>query len=146
MEQLEKALELLEGPLVLHLGLCGADLTPHSIRLTGIQLEAAGIVKVYALEAVRARVQRIIEENEQLSVLLVNPLSYVSYQLKGLCLKLEDCSPLDYELQERCFSQLKKAAFPARFYNINRSPTFAIVIKISEVYNQSPGPRAGTLI
>ena len=96
------------------------------------------------------RLETSIPETGKLAVTFVSPSDYISFQLKGTA-TLRDAEPLDHE-RARCFMSAATAelrslgvAGPMIGSWLTLSGARVARLKVSEIYVQTPGPRAGML-
>jgi hypothetical protein len=85
---------------------------------------------------------------QRIAVAMTHPLSHSAIQMKGTTLGVRLSSPDEEKLIEKQlgdFAQvLDQIGIPARVTNaFAHWPAFAIDVKIDEVFEQSPGPKAG---
>jgi hypothetical protein len=90
-----------------------------------------------------------LADNRAGSVCLSDPLNFESYQLKGTIESVEDVTDEDlatYEAYRKGLSEaVAQIGLPAGPFGpyLAAPPTRAVVLRIEEVFHQTPGPGAG---
>jgi len=92
-----------------------------------------------------------IANSHRMAVVVTHPIDHFSVQLKGVTraarLAREDEAPLMTERLEQLADVLHSLGIPRHVTRaVGHWPVFAIDMRVEEIYEQTPGPRAGTRI
>lgn len=92
-----------------------------------------------------------IASNGRVAVALTNPIDHHAVQIKGRCERVRVAGPEESELVTRqieAFADtLDQVGLPrGRTRRLAAWPAFAVEVQIDTVFEQTPGPRAGTLV
>jgi hypothetical protein len=87
--------------------------------------------------------------SHRMAVVVTHPIDHFSVQLKGITsaarLARDDEAPLMNERLEQLADVLHSLGVPRRVTRaVAHWPVFAIEMRVEEIYEQTPGPRAGT--
>ena len=140
---------LLEGLVAIHVATRDAALAPDEVMAATALLDAEGKrLTVYLPVATSATSLANLRENGALAVVLSQPLTHRTVQLKGRVGELRAARE-----DERAAVERLAAAFdaevaaiglpPAALRRRNRWPCAAATFAVREAYEQTPGPRAG---
>ncbi|MDB4971826.1 MAG: hypothetical protein JWN48_167 [Myxococcaceae bacterium] len=133
-------------------GTCDASLTPHCLRATGLRVHEDGNhVTVYLPEVTSRNTVTDVTANPRVAVLLSQPLTHRSFQLKGVVTKLgpapEEALPLVEEYLSGFARVLETVGMPYEVVTmISHWPSIALEVQVEEVFLQTPGPGAGARI
>lgn len=89
--------------------------------------------------------------NPKVAVVLCEPLSHETIQVKGSSTSVRLGTPGEEDLVRRQMDLfggvLQEVGLSGRItHRINRWPAFAIALAIEQVFDQTPGPKAGSLV
>lgn len=141
--------EFLDSGVSILLGTRDKDLRPTCMRAMGAAVEAGTrVVTLFVPEATGAQSLTDIAESGQVAVTFSRVTDYRSVQLKGRVRETRPLTSAESAIQDRY-----RAAFVEQLYAVGVSravtrriawaPARAVVFEIDEVYEQTPGPRAG---
>ncbi len=151
----DRVVEVLHGPVFIQIGTRDEALRPaHTFAVGAVVHEDRQTVTVFVPTARAARVLRDLTENGRmaLGVALAN---HEAYQLKGTYLSSRPTDDADRARQEVYRSALLASALAAGFpdaiarpltLGLAYTPGVAITFRVAEVFLQTPGPGAGTLL
>jgi Pyridoxamine 5'-phosphate oxidase len=145
----ENLAEFLESGLGIHVGTRNERLEPCGCRATAVKVEDDGKhVVVYVPKAAAPQVFENLRTNGRVAVSLARPTDDRAVQVKGLMLFSWDARP-----EEEAFARGQWANFLGQLDAIGlpgaatsswkTSPCVAVRLKVTAVFNQTPGPDAG---
>ena len=144
-----KLAPLLEGLVAVHVATRDAALVPDEVMAAAALLEPDGrSLTVYLPDATSATALANLRENGQIAVVLSQPLTHRTVQLKGRVETIRPAGEDEREAVERFAAAFdaEVAAIglpPAALRRRNRWPCAAATFAEREAYEQTPGPRAG---
>lgn len=139
----------LEEGLVIHIATRNARLEPNGARVTAIKTEPDGQhVIVYVPKAAEPRVLPNLEENGQAAVVTVRVRDERSCQLKGTFVSSRSATdrerPFVMDQWDRFVQNIEQIGLPrAVTEHWKVWPCLAIRLKVTALFDQTPGPRAG---
>lgn len=145
----ENLASLLEGLVAVHVATRDAALVPDEVMGAAALLEPDGRrLTVYLPVATSATSLANLRENGAIAVVLSEPLTHRTLQLKGRAGSIRPAREDEREAVER-----RAAGFDAQVVAIGlppgavrrrtRWPCHAVTFEVAELYEQTPGPRAG---
>ncbi|PJZ55943.1 hypothetical protein [Leptospira barantonii] len=139
------------GPLSISIATRDSKLRPHFARAFGVRLsEDQKRMTVLLPQVVASHCLQDIEDNAQIATTIAHMSSFQTRQFKGKVTGIESCTEEDYELMKNIreaggeTSSLffgPKAGEGWRKYILK--PAIAITFELSELFDQSPGAKAG---
>ena len=150
----ERVLEVLRGPVFMHVGTRDADLRPaHAFPLGVVVEDDRETVTFFVNEWRSKRILSDLENNGRVA-LAGGLLSHEAYQLKGTYLSSRPATDDEMAFQEahraRLCAELSdvlpKEMVEGLFLKLACRPSVAITFRVEEVFLQTPGPGAGTKI
>ena len=140
---------LLEGLVAIHVATRDAELVPDEVMASAALLEPDGRrLTVYLPDATAAASLANLRGNGAIAVVLSQPLTHRTVQLKG---RAETIRPAREDEREEVLR--RAASFDAEVEAIGLPPAVvrrrakwpcqAVTFPVAEAYEQSPGPRAG---
>lgn len=144
-----KLAPLLEGLVAVHVATRDAALVPDEVMAAAALLEPDGrSLTVYLPDATSATALANLRENGQIAVVLSQPLTHRTVQLKGRVETIRPAGEDEREAVERFAAAFdaEVAAIglpPAALRRRNRWPCTAATFAVREGFEQTPGPRAG---
>ena len=151
----DRVVEVLQGPAWIQIGTRDAALRPaHTVAVGGVVHDDRRTVTVFVPAARAERVLRNLKENGRLA-LGIALASHEAYQLKGTYVSSRPTDDADRARQERHRAAWLAAALEAGFpeaiarpitLGAAYTPGVAIAFSTEEVFLQTPGPGAGTLL
>jgi hypothetical protein len=144
-----KLAPLLEGLVAVHVATRDAALVPDEVMAAAALLEPDGrSLTVYLPDATSATALANLRDNGEIAVVLSQPLTHRTVQLKGRVERLRAAREEEQEAVERFAAAFdaEVAAFglpPAALRRRTRWPCTAATFAVREGYEQTPGPRAG---
>ncbi len=139
---------VLEGLSVIAVGTRDTDLQPSCVYAVGIAFEAMGLLTVYVPETAGAEALRNIAENGAVAAVFEKPMTHKTVQVKGRCVAMRPAGDADREAvdgwAERFAEDVIAVGVPIpHARRIRRWPCRAVTLEVTDVFEQSPGPRAG---
>jgi hypothetical protein len=110
--------------------------------------DGAATVTVYVPLATSHDVLRNIATTRRVAITSTNPLDHCSTQLKGVSLDArlarEDEAAFVRARRDAFADSLDAIGIPRRVtQNVNCWPSFAVTVRVDEIFDQTPGPNAG---
>lgn len=111
--------------------------------------DEAATVTVYVPMATSQDVMRNIATTRRVAITATNPVDHCSIQLKGVSLDAriarDDEEALVRARRDAFADLLSTIGIPHRVsQNVTYWPAFAVTVRVDEVFQQTPGPNAGT--
>jgi hypothetical protein len=151
----DRVLQVLHGPSWIQIGSRDAALRPaHTMAVGAMVHDDRRTVTVFVPAARSERVLRDLRENGQIAV-GVALASHEAYQLKGTYVSSRPTDDADRARQEARRTALLEDAIEAGYppeiarpltLGLACTPGVAITFRTAEVFLQTPGPGAGTLL
>lgn len=109
----------------------------------------AATVTVYVPMATSHDVMRNIATTKRVAITATNPIDHCSLQVKGVSidarLAREDEASFVRARRDAFGDLLDAIGIPRRVtHNVVYWPAFAVTVRVDEIYQQTPGPNAGT--
>jgi len=145
----EKIAKYLAGPTFSYVGTRDADNKPSGHRPMGQRVAEDGTLRVFFTEQLARNVEANLEANGPVAFATAHPATFEAYQFKGTFERLEPCNEADLAAIERwqveTLALCLQLGFPEKVFRtyLGFKPTIAIAIRVTEVFNQTPGPGAG---
>jgi hypothetical protein len=145
-----EVLAVIKQGVSLLVGTCDAVRTPHSTRATGLHIHEDGSrATVYLPEVTSRHTVSDVAVNPRVALLVSQPLSLTSFQLKGAVLSVglapEAARPLVEEYLSSFAHVLEAVGMPFEVVTmLSHWPSIALELSIDELYVQTPGPGAGS--
>jgi len=142
----------LEQGVGIHIGTRNDHLHPNGARAIAAKVEAAGShLVVYVSEIAAARLRADLESNGQAAVVFGRPEDERSCQVKGVFVDIRSATESERSLMQKQWDgyldQLEGIGIPrVSASNWVTWPAVAIRLKVTTVFEQTPGPQAGTQI
>jgi hypothetical protein len=144
--------EFLQSGLGIHVGTRNEQLEPCGCRATAIKVEDDGKhAVVYVPKAASPQIFENLRTNGCAAVSMARPADERAAQLKGLMLFSWDARP-----DEEAFARVQWAGFLGQLESIGLPgaatsswkvfPCVAVRLKVTAVFNQTPGPDAGAAL
>jgi hypothetical protein len=136
----------------IHIGTRNESLHPNGARAVAAKVEQAGShLVVYVSEIAAARLRSDLESNGQAAVVFGRPEDERSCQVKGVVVNVRAATDDERPMLERQWNgfleQLEKIGIPrAGQANWITWPAVAIRLKVTTIFEQTPGPQAGAQI
>ncbi|AOP33959.1 hypothetical protein A0128_08965 [Leptospira tipperaryensis] len=141
----------LSGPLSISIATRDSDLRPHFARGFGIRYnEEKTEMTVLIPQVVAEACLEDIQDNGLIATTVAHMSSFKTRQFKGRVKQINDCSDSDYELMRR--TRQAGSDTSTLFFGPTAGegwgkyilkPAVAITFEISELFEQSPGAKAG---
>lgn len=142
----------LEQGVGIHIGTRNEHLEPSGARALAVKVEGGGShLVVYVAEIGASRLRGDLESNGQAAVVFGRPEDERSCQVKGVCVDIrcvnESERPMVQEQWDGFMQQLEKIGIPrVSAANWITWPAVAIRLKVTTIFEQTPGPQAGARI
>jgi hypothetical protein len=136
----------------IHIGTRNERLHPHGARAVAAKVEGGGShLVVYVSEIAAARLRADLESNGQAAVVFGRPEDERSCQVKGIMVDIRPASDDEQPLLQRQWDgfldQLEKIGIPrVSATNWVTWPAVAVRLKVTTIFEQTPGPQAGAQI
>jgi hypothetical protein len=140
---------LLQSPCSMSVGTRDASLEPHYIRAFGaVVRDDRQHVTLFVLGALAGPTVRDLEDNGRIAFAVVD-FSFKAYQMKGRFVAAREARPDEEKLQDEYVERASKATIaigiPDTFWPVVVChPAMAITFAVEEIFDQTPGPGAGT--
>jgi hypothetical protein len=153
---IEELSELAERGVTVIVGTRDASLVPEMVRGWGIRpLPDAQQVEIYIAECSGRRTLDNLAENGQIAITVTVPSTYRSVQFKGRAIETSAPFPEDYERLEQDRQAFIEAVAMVGLSRPLATRVFAAELEVStamirirasveEIFEQTPGPRAGS--
>jgi hypothetical protein len=141
--------DFVESGVSILVGTADERLRPACMRALGARVsQDRASVTVFVPEASARAILANLAANGRVAVAFSRPLDHRSIQIKGACLGTRPASADDRGVQERYraayFEQLHAVGVPrAVARRIAWWPSVAVDVRVTELYEQTPGPGAG---
>jgi hypothetical protein len=140
---------ILAGHDAVVVGTRDAALRPACSMAVGVVFRGEGRVTVYLSEATGAETLANLEANGAIAVVFEEILSHHTVQVKGRVLETRPAVESERALVERSiagfFRQVEAVgAAPGVVRKRRRWPCRAVTFEVTDVFEQTPGPKAGT--
>jgi hypothetical protein len=142
--------EFLESGLAVSVGTCGIDLMPETTQAVCVAVSAdhASLRLFLPVATARATIEDL-RANPNIAVTLSSPPTHRTVQLKGRVSRIAPAGHEEEALVKRYIAnvveQLVSVGLPAMLtQRISHWPCWAVEISVSEIFVQTPGPRAGS--
>jgi hypothetical protein len=148
----ERVVEVLQGPSVMQVGTRNAELRPAHSYVNGVIVDDdRRTLTFFVTERRSVRILSDLEDNGRVA-LTIAQASHEAYQLKGSYVSSRSATDADYAFQEDYRSKIWPAIaefWPEEmvkqlFLGAEYRPSVGITFRVEEVFEQTPGPRAGT--
>src|SRR4051812_11746670 len=142
----------LEQGVGIHIGTRNEHLHPNGARGVAAKVERGGShLVVYVAEMAAARLLTDLESNGQAAVVFGRPEDDRSCQVKGMVIDMRPATDAERPMLEKQWDgfldQLEKIGIPrVSATNWITWPALAIRLKVTTIFEQTPGPRAGAQI
>ena len=140
----------LEEGLSIHIGTRNAHLHPSGSRAAAVSIDPDGLhATVFVPDLGATRILPDLESNGQAAVSVGRPVDDRACQFKGMVTSIRNAGPDERDLVDRQWQgfmrQLELIGIPAdRALGWARWPAVAITLRVTSVFEQTPGPLAGT--
>ena len=151
----DEVVRILEGPTFPHGGTRDAELVPHhhigcGVRVTPDRTE----VEVLLANLPNSRFATDIADNGRLTLTCSHPASHTTYQLKGAVSEIREPTDEEREFQrawtEQLLGHMRQVQLPehlvARAAGLSAAPVRYLRLRVEQIFDQTPGPRAGERI
>lgn len=138
----------LDLPCGMGIGTCNANLVPDFQRLLGVSTLDDQRIRLYMDQDSGEGTLRNMQENDRISVVMVDVTRAESYQFKGRCVAVESMMPDDYQKFETYLKNFDIAAHSVGFpsgliYRYPHSSMVAVIMEVDEVFEQTPKKNTG---
>lgn len=146
---LESLPRILAGHDAIAVGTRDAALRPACSLAAGIAYPGGGRMIVYVPEATGARTLADLEANGMIAVVFEEISTHHTIQVKGRVTEIRPAREDEHPLVERSvagfFAQVEAfGGRPSVVRKKRRWPCRAVAFTVSDVFEQTPGPKAGT--
>lgn len=142
----------LEQGVGIHIGTRNEQLHPNGARAVAAKVEGGGShLVVYVADIAAARLRADLESNGQAAVVFGRPEDERSCQVKGVFVEIRSATENERPLMEKQWDgflgQLEMIGIPrVSATNWITWPAVAIRLKVTTIFEQTPGPQAGAQI
>ncbi|MBM9501835.1 hypothetical protein JWG44_16390 [Leptospira sp. 201903071] len=141
----------MNGPLSISIATRNSNLKPHFARAFGIRWnEEQRLITVLVPKVVAQTCLEDIQDNGLIATTVAHMSSFKTRQFKGTVQQINECSDADYELMQKireAGSETSKMFFGPNagegWGKYILKPAVAITFELSELFEQSPGAKAG---
>ena len=150
---MDQVAEFLQGGVAILVGTAGPDAVPHAVRAWGATVTDGGRALRVLLPAEPEDLWAALAVEGRIAVCFTDVATYRSVQAKGIVTALPT-EPTDADTstweryRERFFVAVEEGSFVPRPLAERLLPTAVrpVVIEVSELFDQTPGPAAGRAI
>jgi len=141
--------EFLESGLSLFVSTRNGDLIPDCACAGGLRAQGDGRHITIFLPAATCEASiRNLEDNGDIAIVASRPRDYRTIQLKGKALQVAPAAENDRgfvtRYRDALAAEFETVGIPRRIsMALNFWPSMAITVAVTEVYDQTPGPKAG---
>ena len=145
----ERILRCLEAGVAVIVGAVDANGNPACCRGVGVRSEdGLATATVFVPIATSQDIIAAVATTHRLAVVTTHPIEHLATQLKGVAQTTRTARAEEEAFIKRHFggfaAVLNSLGYPRRATNAVTSwPAFAIEMRVDEIYEQSPGPKAG---
>jgi hypothetical protein len=151
---LDKSLtEFLEQGLAIHLGTRDSALRPNGCRVTAVRVENQGRdLLAYLPKAIPPAVLEDLRSNGQAALSFARPTDDRAVQVKGEFVSLRDADPSEEAFVMGQWGGLLRELDVIGLAALTSTsawlmwPCFAVKIRVTAVFSQTPGPEAGAVL
>ena len=142
----------LEQGIGIHIGTRNEQLHPNGARAVAAKVDGGGThLVVYVAEIAAARLRVDLESNGQAAVVFGRPEDERSCQVKGVFVDIRPATDSERPLMQKQWDgflgQLEMIGIPrVSATNWITWPAVAIRLKVTTIFEQTPGPQAGAQI
>lgn len=139
------------GGVSVLVGTVDADGVPTCCRGIAIAMRDFETVTVYVPAATAQETVANLATTRRIAVSCTHPLSHESMQIKGLTRGVRLAPPKDEAFVQQRLEEfgdvLQEIGLPIHIWrSVAHWPAFAIDLSVEQVFNQTPGPKAGAAI
>jgi len=144
-----KLIAFLEQGLALHIGTRNARLEPNGARVTAVKVDPVGMhLLAFIPKAASRDVLQNLQENGQAAIAFARPSDDRACQVKGVFVDVRDATaadrPMVLEQWRGCQAQFAGVGIPVEATSTWQMwPCIAVRIRVTMVFDQTPGPGAG---
>jgi hypothetical protein len=144
--------EFLQQGLAIHLGTRNERLEPNGVRVTAVKVEDdREHLIVYVPTAASPAFMRDLETNGQAAVSFARPVDDKAYQVKGVFVSSRETTAAEQDFVagqwQQALGQLDKVGLPGSSMATWKVwPCVAVRIRVTALFDQTPGPYAGAAI
>jgi general stress protein 26 len=123
---------------------------PEATRVVGTQVRDNGrALTIYLPTEQSARTLRNLEDTREIAVFFASQTKYRAVQVKGEVVAIRESRVADRKIQEAYKKKFIEMAVavgvpPALVGRLAYWPSTAVDLSVRELYDQTPGPKAGT--
>jgi hypothetical protein len=138
----------LEGPNTVAIATQDGNLVPEATRGLALRCLGGDRVLVWAAAHTSVRAAANLARDPRIAVAASRPSSHQTFQLKGRAVSVKPAGPEARASVDQAFATFLQEAgavgLPARLLQpVVLWPALEIVIEVSEIFDQTPGPGAG---
>ena len=146
----ERLLKAVESGVSVIVGSVDADGNPACCRAVGLRSDdGLATVTVFVPVATSRETIANVASTKRLAIVTTHPISHCATQLKGVVQRTrparDDEEPFIVEHFAGFGGVLNTIGYPLRVTrSVTHWPALALEVRVDEIYEQSPGPKAGT--
>ena len=150
MPDTDKLQRFVEGGISVFVGTADADKIPTCCRAIALSTNNGfETVTVYVPAATGQETIANVATTRRVAIAATEPLSHHSIQIKGISRGVKLAAPSEEEFVRTRLHQfadvLAELGLPRRVtHRVTHWPAFAIEVSVEQVFDQTPGPKAGT--
>lgn len=128
---------------------------PSLMRACGLRIDAVhGVLSIFLARSQAARLLDDIAASRRVAVVVSEPSTHRTMQLKGVDARVDPAAPEDLATlppyADQLDAELQSIGLPPSFARamiaVDPADVVAVRFTPTEIYDQTPGPRAGTAI
>lgn len=144
MEGLTFLKELLQDPIVIHIGIRDEQGLLYQTMFFGADMsDESNILKLFIPETALARIRYLLQAGTHASVLATSAETYQCVQAKGRLLAIHPANLGEEAIQSLMLQRLVPFNYPEKLFNMKHLPLLTLDLEIDEIFNQTPGEQAG---
>ena len=142
----------LEEGIAIQLGTRNERLEPNGVRVIAVKVDDDGVhLTAYVTKAAAPRVLPDLKSNGQAALVFARPPDERACQLKGIFAGVRAATAADkrfvLDQADRWLARLESIGYPrAAWENWGVWPCVAIRVRVTALFNQTPGPNAGAAL
>lgn len=147
----QRLVDFVHSAPFMELGTRDAKLRPHGVHGLGARADgAAGTIAIFIPDAMGSRSPQDARETG-VATIAVGHLSHEAYQFKGQVVEVRPMTEADGAVQgaffPKCMGALAAMGIKAEGWTLPPpQPGVAVVIRVTDIFVQTPGPGAGARI
>ena len=146
---LEKLVDFIHSPTFMFVGTRDEKLCPSFNRVFGaIVNQDRETITFFVPEILSEKMLRNLKDNGRIALTIVEMPSHETYQFKGAYISERESNDKETALQDvycnQMISLMQKLGTHEEYWEgLVYKPSVAVTFRVEDIFNQTPGPRAG---